>query len=77
MSDIMDTMARAKAVTGSTSSQLETISQLRRRHKRERLTLMQRAVTEFGTVYEAAVYLGINRGVLYRELREAGVFVNT
>jgi transcriptional regulator of acetoin/glycerol metabolism len=51
----------------------ETLSELRRRHKTERTALVMSVVRSSSSMLEAAQRLGIDRGGIYRELREAGI----
>lgn len=52
---------------------METIPQMRRRHKQERTALIANAVREAGSINGASLILGIDRGVIYRELEQAGI----
>jgi transposase-like protein len=54
---------------------METILEMRTRHKQERIELMFEAVRSTGTVSGAARILGTDRSVIYRELNEAGLSV--
>ena len=52
----------------------ETLFEMRRRHKQERLALMLSVIRAHeGRVPKAAMVLGVGKGEVYRELREAGV----
>lgn len=52
---------------------LETMRNLTIRHKQERIALVVAAIRSSASVVEAAKRLGIDRGGLYRELRDAGI----
>ena len=52
---------------------METIYQMKVRHKAERVALVVAAIRSAGSVSGAAAILGINRSILHRELRDAGI----
>ncbi len=52
---------------------METIAQMKRRHKRERIDLIVGVLRTSPTVTAAARRLGIDRGGISKELREAGL----
>lgn len=55
---------------------METVSQMRTRHKAERSKLFLDAVRTTGSVEGACNLIQTDRGVVYRELAEAGVTAN-
>lgn len=53
---------------------METLFEMKKRHQREKLALILAALRTCSSVSEAAKLIKIDRGALYRELRQAGVF---
>lgn len=54
---------------------METIYQMRKRHKAERFELLQTAVRATRSAADAAKLLQMHETALYREFREAGTTV--
>ena len=55
---------------------METLIEMKRRHKRERVGLIMLAIQSAGSVIGAARMLGADRGGIYRDLREAGIILS-
>lgn len=51
---------------------METIFEMKKRHKAERLELLRTAIKATRNVADTAKLIKMDRGAIYRELREAG-----